>query len=136
MGDCGRFSGKNIIIRSKVMNVFRFELHGWRKLCNFSGLCTNKNIFTVSRTVEKGVKGGEKSRARTPKRPVRIWCHKYLLLLYISSASFYDNLSALVHLQGPSKLMKIYILQSFMLIFVFIEIGSITAIQSLVLSVR
>ena len=66
----------------------------------------DKNIYPLlkcqlyrGRTVEKGGRGGERSRAH-------ILCHEILLLLYIFAVHLYDNLSALtVYLQEPSTLM-------------------------------
>ena len=46
-------------------------------------------------TVEKGGRGGKRSRARAQKGPVNILCHTILLLLYIFAVHFYGNLSAL-----------------------------------------
>ena len=66
-------------------------------------------MIQASRTVEKGGRGGKRSRARAPKGPVNILCHRILLLLYISAVHLYDNLSALKgYLQEPSTLMTVF----------------------------
>ena len=67
----------------------------------------------MGRTVEKGGRGGKRSRARALKGPVNILCDEILLLLYISSVHFYDNLSALKgYLQEPSTLMTVFMLET------------------------
>ena len=57
--------------------------------------CITVKAFLASRTVEKGGRGGKRSRARAPKGPVNILCHRILLLLYIFAVHFYGNVSAL-----------------------------------------
>ena len=67
----------------------------------------------MSRTVEKGGKGGKRYRARALKGPVNILWDEILLLLYISSVHFYDNLFALKgYLQEPSTLMTVFMLET------------------------
>ena len=62
---------------------------------------------------EGGGRGGKRSRARALKGPVNILCDEILLLLYISSVHFYDNLSALKgYLQEPSTLMTVFMLET------------------------
>ena len=61
----------------------------------------------------RGGRGGKRSRARALKGPVNILCDEILLLLYISSVHFYDNLSALKgYLQEPSTLMTVFMLET------------------------
>ena len=56
----------------------------------------------AARTVEKGGRGGKRSRARAPRWPVNILYHTILLLLYISAMHFYGDWSALKgYLQEP-----------------------------------
>ena len=50
------------------------------------------SLIAVFRTVEKGGRGGKRSRARAPKGPVNMLWHKILLLLLISAVHFYGNL--------------------------------------------
>ena len=72
--------------------------------------CSDQNFAPMAtcRTVEKGGRGGKRSRARAPKGPVNILCQKILLLLYISAVHFYDISSALKgYLQELSTLMRV-----------------------------
>ena len=66
------------------------------------------HVWVFGRTVEKGGRGGKRSRARAPKGPVNIMCHRiFFIAIYLCSA-FYDNLSGLKgYLQEPSTLMTV-----------------------------
>ena len=60
------------------------------KIFSSMAVCVQK-----SRTVEKGGRGGKRSRARAPKGPVNILRQIILLLLFISAVHFYGISSAL-----------------------------------------
>ena len=48
-------------------------------------------------------------RARAPKGPISILCHRILILLYIPAVHFYGSLFALKgYLQEPSTLMTVF----------------------------
>ena len=99
--------------RSKVCGLLAAQLESFtcaglthfqcRVLCRSSIVC-----FEYPGPSRRGGRGGKRSRARAPKGPVNILCHKIWLLLCISAVHFYGNSAALKgYLQEPSNLMTV-----------------------------